>query len=103
MRITNTASITTLEDINLSMAKLQEALMRAHQEIEYNLRYQRYPSNELSAPHPVLYCGIVENEAFTIGVFCIPAGGMIPLHDHPSMTVSSKLVKGKLHIKVIRQ
>lgn len=34
-----------------------------------------------------------------MGVFCFPAGAAIPLHDHPHMTVISKLLYGALHVR----
>lgn len=37
---------------------------------------------------------------FTLGIFCLPAGQTIPLHDHPGMVVISRLLFGTMSIQV---
>eukprot|EP00967_Tisochrysis_lutea_P004367 scaffold5149_cov31-Tisochrysis_lutea.AAC.1 len=42
-------------------------------------------------PH-VSYVHLFSDAAFSMGIFVLPAGAKIPLHDHPEMTVLSKLL-----------
>ena len=49
---------------------------------------------------PVIYTqSVLECEAFDIVVFIFPAGASIPLHDHPGMTVFSKILYGELGMR----
>ncbi|KAD5803173.1 hypothetical protein E3N88_14533 [Mikania micrantha] len=42
---------------------------------------------------------IYHSEKFSLCIFFLPANAVIPLHNHPEMTVFSKLLLGKVHIK----
>ena len=44
----------------------------------------------MHAPRSMQYIHIHEEPAFTIGIFTMPRGAEIPLHDHPGMTVFSR-------------
>ncbi|KDP39661.1 hypothetical protein JCGZ_02681 [Jatropha curcas] len=42
---------------------------------------------------------IYKCDKFSICIFFLPASAVIPLHNHPEMTVFNKLLLGKMHIK----
>lgn len=42
---------------------------------------------------------IYQSEKFSLCIFFLPANAVIPLHNHPGMTVFNKLLLGKVHIK----
>ncbi|DBA03727.1 TPA: hypothetical protein N0F65_004144 [Lagenidium giganteum] len=47
----------------------------------------------------VRYQHIWEDERVSIGIFILPPGASIPLHDHPDMSVISRVLHGSLHVQ----
>ncbi|KAJ3071244.1 hypothetical protein HDU98_005625 [Podochytrium sp. JEL0797] len=50
--------------------------------------------------HPIEYCNIYDSPEFNIGLFVLQKGETMPIHDHPNMTVFTKLVYGSLDVKM---
>ncbi|URE26093.1 2-aminoethanethiol dioxygenase [Musa troglodytarum] len=74
-----------------------DAVMPADVGLSPNLPFFRDVGT--GGPPPVTYLHLYECPKFSICIFCLPQGAVIPLHDHPAMTVFSKLLMGSMHIK----
>lgn len=58
------------------------------------------PNVQVKGSSPRVTCTtIYKCDNFSLCIFFLPATGVIPLHNHPGMTVFSKLLLGKMHIK----
>ncbi len=47
----------------------------------------------------VRYANISEGSKLSVGIFFLPKGSSIPLHDHPNMTVFSKILFGSIKFR----
>ena len=57
------------------------------------LENERYARGDAISYHHVF-----TDSKLSISIFVLPEGSSIPLHDHPDMTVLSKLLYGALHV-----
>ncbi|KAG5556232.1 hypothetical protein RHGRI_006740 [Rhododendron griersonianum] len=57
------------------------------------------PKSHAKGTPRVTYTTIYQCKNFSLCIFFLPPTGVIPLHNHPGMTVFSKLLLGTMHIK----
>mmetsp|Transcript_1104 Transcript_1104/g.3353 ORF Transcript_1104/g.3353 Transcript_1104/m.3353 type:complete len:279 (-) Transcript_1104:208-1044(-) len=74
----------------------------------YELGFDQHSSRGPSVPGsgaqpgrglPIEYQHIFEDQLVSIGVFKLPAGSTIPLHNHPGMHVWSRILYGRINLR----
>lgn len=93
-----------LDSIKPSDVGLDEDMFAQHERGfgffgKMNGRRGRHSSMVSRWAPPISYLHIYECEDFSMGIFCLPTSAVIPLHNHPGMTVLSKLLYGSMHVK----
>ena len=54
--------------------------------------------HDVQRPGACTYLGIVEHDEYAIATFILQPSARIPLHDHPGMTVLSRVISGSMRV-----
>ncbi|KAG7548584.1 RmlC-like cupin domain superfamily [Arabidopsis suecica] len=89
-------TVPSQENIEMLRAVLDEI---KPEDVGVSPKMSFFRSKETGRSPLVTYLHIYACHRFSICIFCLPPSGVIPLHNHPEMTVFSKLLFGTMHIK----
>ncbi|CAN8233120.1 unnamed protein product [Cochlearia groenlandica] len=89
-------SIPSLDNIKMLLNVMDEI---KPEDVDVSPKMSCFRSKVMGKSPLVTYLHIYKCNIFSIGIFCLPPNGVIPLHNHPEMTVFSKLLFGTMHIK----
>jgi cysteamine dioxygenase len=65
--------------------------------VDSSMPYFKHADSKV--PPRVTYLHFYDCPKFSFGIFCLPKSAIIPLHNHPGMTVFSKILFGSMHLK----
>ncbi|GMI88850.1 hypothetical protein HRI_002554300 [Hibiscus trionum] len=80
------------------LCSILDKMRPKHVGLSKNMQFFKSESVVKGTPR-VAYTTIYQCDEFSICIFFLPANAVIPLHNHPGMTVFSKLLVGRMHIK----
>ncbi|KAK8589827.1 hypothetical protein V6N13_088640 [Hibiscus sabdariffa] len=84
-------------DVN-KLCKILDKMKPEDVGLSKNLHFFRATGAVKGSPR-VTYTTIYQCDEFSLCIFFLPETAVIPLHNHPEMTVFSKLLLGTMHIK----
>ncbi|CAM6046865.1 unnamed protein product [Sphagnum compactum] len=101
-------SAAALERVRLALENVKALDVGLEEEEQQERGFGFFGSNGETGRHssmvprwspPISYLHLYECEQFSMGIFCLPTSAAIPLHNHPGMTVLSRLLYGSVHVR----